>query len=145
MMVRRATPRHHYGMVRVFVFLAAMELALVVLALISSLSTDKPAVRVMPRALWVAVILVVPILGAVAWFLVGRPKPMDGGRAPRGPRGPSSPDDDPDFLRSLDTDGSKRDRELFEKWERDLGQHENGDTDQPGKNGESDPRQFGAG
>ncbi len=118
-MVIPADPRHHYGMVRVFLFLAAVELTLVVLALISCLSAERRAVRSMPRAAWIVAIVVLPLLGPVAWFLAGRPRPGDGGPA-RPPRRPTSPDDDPDFLRSLNADDSRRDRELFENWERDL-------------------------
>jgi Phospholipase_D-nuclease N-terminal len=51
-------------MVRLFVFLAAVQLVLLVLALISALSADR--VRTIPRALWVLVILLIPLLGPVA-------------------------------------------------------------------------------
>jgi Phospholipase_D-nuclease N-terminal len=119
-MVVRAEARHYCPMVRVFLFLAAVELALVVLALISCLSAERSRIRAMPRALWVVVILVLPIAGPVLWFLAGRPGGMEpaGARRPR-PR-PSSPDDDPEFLRKLDANRSSRDRELFERWEQDL-------------------------
>jgi hypothetical protein len=33
---------------------------------------------------------------------------------------PSSPDDDAEFLRKVDTEQSRRDRELLAQWERDL-------------------------
>ena len=107
-------------MVRVFVFLAAVQLVLLVLALISSLSADR--VRNMPRALWVLAILVVPLIGPVSYFLWGRPVAPPHERSPirrPGPR-PSSPDDDPEFLRSVDSEQSRRDRELLAQWERDL-------------------------
>jgi hypothetical protein len=104
-------------MVRLFVILAAVQLVLLVLALISCLSADR--VRAMPRALWVLVILLIPLLGPIAWYLFGRPlpPPVEGGRARRGP---SSPDDDPDFLRSIRIEQTRRDRELLDRWEREL-------------------------
>jgi hypothetical protein len=107
-------------MVRVFVFLAAVQLVLLVLALISSLSADR--VRNMPRALWVLVILLVPLIGPVSYFLWGRPVAPPHERSPIRRRGrrPSSPDDDPEFLRSVDSEQSRRDRELLAQWERDL-------------------------
>ena len=107
-------------MVRMFVFLAAVQLVLLVLALIGSLSADR--VRNMPRALWVLVILFVPLIGPLAYFLWGRPlPPPQEGRPVRRPSPrPSAPDDDPDFLRSVDTEQSRRDRELLAQWERDL-------------------------
>ncbi|GGQ38499.1 PLDc N-terminal domain-containing protein [Couchioplanes azureus] len=107
-------------MVRLFVFLAAVQLVLLVLALIGVLSADR--VRGMPRVLWVLVILLVPLFGPLAYFLWGRPlpPPREGGPARRtGPR-PMSPDDDPDFLRSMNTEQSRRDRELLDQWEREL-------------------------
>ena len=106
-------------MVRLFVFLAAVQLVLVVLALISALSAER--VRSMPRLLWVLAILVIPLLGPIAYFLWGRPRPVRPESRPvrRHPR-PSSPDDDPDFLRSMDTEQSRRDRELLAQWEREM-------------------------
>lgn len=109
-------------MVRVFIFLTAAQLVLLVLALISCLSAER--VRRLPRAAWVLVILLVPIVGAVAYLLAGRPAPGGSGGSPARPFGPrprpSSPDDDPDFLRTLDADQARRDRELLDQWERDL-------------------------
>jgi hypothetical protein len=105
-------------MVRVFVFLAAVQLVLVVLALISVLSADR--VRTMPRALWIVVILLVPLIGPVAYALAGRPAAPTSGVRPRPAARPAAPDDDPEFLKGLDPDKSRRDRELFETWERDM-------------------------
>jgi Phospholipase_D-nuclease N-terminal len=107
-------------MVRLFVFLAAVQLVLLVLALISALSVDR--VRTMPRALWVLVILLIPLLGPVAYFGFGRPVPVRHENGPvrrTGPR-PASPDDDPDFLRSMNIEQSRRDRELLDELEREL-------------------------
>jgi Phospholipase_D-nuclease N-terminal len=107
-------------MVRLFVFLAAVQLVLLVLGLISSLSADR--VRAMPRFLWVLVILLIPLIGPAAYFVFGRPlpPPREGGPVRRSQPPPASPDDDPDFLRSMDTEQSRRDRELLDRWERDL-------------------------
>jgi hypothetical protein len=107
-------------MVRLFVFLAAVQLVLLVLGLISSLSADR--VRNMPRFLWVLAILLVPLVGPVAYSLFGRPlpPPREGGPVHRRTPRPSSPDDDPDFLRSMNVEQSRRDRELLDQWERDL-------------------------
>jgi hypothetical protein len=107
-------------MVRLFVFLAAVQLVLLVLALISALSA--PRVRNAPRAVWVLVILLIPLLGPGAYFLWGRPvePPREKGPVLRSKPRPASPDDDADFLRSVDTEQSRRDRELLAQWERDL-------------------------
>jgi phospholipase D-like protein len=112
-------------MVRLFVFLAAAELVLLVLALISALSVDQ--VRNLPRFLWVLVIFVIPLLGPIAYFLAGRPSaaPREGTPRRSAPP-PASPDDDPDFLGRVDTEQSRRDRELLAQWEREL---QNGDDE----------------
>ena len=116
----RTGTRHHWLMVRLFVFLAAVQLVLLVLALISALSVDR--VRTLPRALWVLVILLIPLLGPVAYFVFGRPvpPPREGGPVRRTAPRPSSPDDDPEFLRSMDVEQSRRDRELLDELEREL-------------------------
>ncbi|MGX6606934.1 PLDc N-terminal domain-containing protein [Micromonosporaceae bacterium Da 78-11] len=107
-------------MVRLFIFLAAAQLVLFVLALIGCLSADR--VRALPRPLWVLVILLIPLLGPIAYFLWGRPvpPPHEGSPIRRGTPRPSSPDDDPDFLREVNSEQSRRDRELLDQWEREL-------------------------
>ena len=110
-------------MVRLFVFLAAVQLVVLVLALIGSLSADR--VRILPRALWVLVIVVVPLAGPIAYFVWGRPVPVPvaherGPARHRPPARPSSPDDDPDFLRSMNTEQARRDRETLAQWEREM-------------------------
>jgi Phospholipase_D-nuclease N-terminal len=107
-------------MVRLFVFLAAVQLVLLVLALISALSVDR--VRTIPRVVWVLVILLIPLLGPVAYFLFGRPLPVprEGGPVRRTAPRPASPDDDPEFLRSMNIEQSRRDRELLDELEREL-------------------------
>ena len=86
-------------MVRVFVLLAAVQLVLVVLALISCPVRRTGALRAAWRCgCWS--ILLVPLIGAVAYLVAGRP--VTGGRRPgRQPLrpGPPAPDDDPEFLR----------------------------------------------
>ncbi|MEU4242012.1 PLDc N-terminal domain-containing protein [Actinoplanes sp. NPDC026619] len=115
-------------MVRVFIFLAALQLILFVLALISALSVER--VRNAPRALWVLIIILIPLLGPLAYFLWGRPvaAPREGGPpAHRGSSRPSSPDDDPDFLRKMNSEQSRRDREALDRWEREF--KKNGDDE----------------
>ncbi|MFT4216653.1 MAG: PLDc N-terminal domain-containing protein [Micropruina sp.] len=69
---------------------------LVVYCLVEVAQADPDRVRQLPRWLWVAVIILLPGLGAIAWLLVGRPV-----RREPPPRRPRAPDDDPDFLRGL--------------------------------------------
>ena len=89
-------------MVRVLAWL--LVLALTVYAVVDCVQTEERRIRVLPKALWVLVILVLPLVGPIAWLIAGRPDqtgtPRLGGRSRRdGP--PRGPDDDPDFLRRL--------------------------------------------
>ncbi|MGI5145002.1 PLD nuclease N-terminal domain-containing protein [Plantactinospora sp. CA-294935] len=117
-------------MVRLYALLAIGQLILAVVALISCLSAENDEIRALPRFAWVLIILFFPLVGSIAWFVAGRPvspeRPAAGGRPAGGPdrRPPLAPDDDPEFLRSLDEERSKRDRELLDSWERDLRRRE---------------------
>ncbi len=69
---------------------------LVVYCLVEVAQADPDRVRVLPRWLWVALIILLPGLGAIAWLIAGRPQRHQPPRKP-----PRAPDDDPDFLRGL--------------------------------------------
>jgi len=81
------------------VALVLVAVAATVAGLVECAQTRNP--RLMPRWAWLVVILLVPVVGPVAWFLLGRQ------RAARR-RGPSAPDDDPRFLRELDDEVWRR-------------------------------------
>lgn len=73
---------------------------LVVYALVDCLRARGSEVRGVPKALWVALIVLLPAIGALAWLLAGREK---GPAAPPTRRGrPVAPDDDPEFLWRLE-------------------------------------------
>jgi hypothetical protein len=125
-------------MARLSIVLFIAEVVLAVLALISCLSAEDEEIRALPRLVWVLIILLLPLVGAIAWFLAGRPRAaVPGGGSPGIPdvspgprlgptfgerRRPVGPDDSPDFLRSLDDGkaGRERDRDLFDEWEQEL-------------------------
>jgi len=90
-------------MVRVYIVVGLGIVALSIYAAIDALMTDKRRTRGLPKALWVLVILVLPVIGAVLWLTLGKD---------RGKRKPvmrqTAPDDDPDFLRRL---GSEKEQE----------------------------------
>jgi hypothetical protein len=73
-------------------------LAVTVFALVDAIMT--PRQQVTRKGWWVAGIVLLPVLGPLAWLVVGRRSrrlPGDTG----GGRPPVAPDDDPDFLRGL--------------------------------------------
>lgn len=124
---------------RLIPLLFLADVALVAVALIGCLSAEEDEIRSLPRIGWIFVILFFPVVGPVAWFAAGRPEPVatriDPPRSATGPadppgergrqqRRPLAPDDDPEFLRSLDSEQAKRDRELLQQWEDDLRRRE---------------------
>jgi Phospholipase_D-nuclease N-terminal len=115
-------------MFRVVALLSLASVLVAAVALISCLSVeDKRQIRAMPRFAWVMAILLVPLVGAIAWFVFGRPlptgAPRPGWRPSGGPLEPPrrrAPDDDPEFLRSLDDYTlSKEDEERLRRWGED--------------------------
>ncbi len=105
--------------------LPVLALALMIYSLLDCARTpeeDMPAR--MPKFLWIVLIAILPPVGPIAWIIVSRVKAAEerGGyveptvwssregttfHRPERPR-PMAPDDDPDFLRSLDSDLRRR-------------------------------------
>jgi len=56
--------------------------------------SDSEQVRGLPKTLWLVIVILVPLVGMIAWWAFGRP--VEGHLPP-----PIAPDDDPDFLRKL--------------------------------------------
>jgi hypothetical protein len=92
-------------MVRLYLILGVAAVALDIFAAIDCAMTDGRRVRGIPKPLWILVILVLPIIGAVLWLTLG--KDRSGGRAQ--PR-QLAPDDDPAFLRQLAHDKEQEER-----------------------------------
>ena len=100
-------------MLRVLPFV--LVIGLYVYALIDLATARSTEIRVLPRLVWLLVIIVIPVLGVIAWLAFGRPLPvrdgprisdlLSGRERPKGTdyrAGPVALDDDPDFLRGLD-------------------------------------------
>lgn len=99
---------------------ALIEICLVIYCLIDCAQARPERIRNLPRWAWIIMIVLLPILGSIAWLIAGRPN-MDDFVADA-PAGPKGPDDDPDFLRQLRSDTDQRRR--LESWEDDLRRRE---------------------
>jgi hypothetical protein len=118
---------------RFYLLFFGLEILLVVLALISCLSADEGELRALPRIVWVIVILLFPIVGSIAYFVAGRPvtsqarsgqwRPGSGFPEAQRPR-QVAPDDDPEFLRKIESQRKAEDADLLRKWEEDLKRRE---------------------
>ena len=93
--------------------LGLIELCLVIYCVLNVITTPEGEVRNLPKLLWLLLVVVIPIVGGIAWLVAGRSQgparsmPYKGNRgAPPGYDRPGqatalSPDDDAAFLRSL--------------------------------------------
>ena len=93
--------------------LALVEVVLLVYCVLNIITTPEGEVRNLPKLLWLVLVVVLPLVGGIAWLVAGRPQgparslPYKGnaGVPPRRDRAAraqaSSPDDDEAFLRSL--------------------------------------------
>lgn len=80
---------------RLLVF-GVVALVLDVFAIVDLVLIDHSRVRAFPKVVWIVIIVAVPFVGALLWFVVGR----SWGRSRPEPR-VVAPDDDPAFLRNL--------------------------------------------
>jgi hypothetical protein len=83
-------------MARLLVVLAFALVAVDVFAVVDVILIDRRRVRALPKALWVLVIVLLPVIGVVLWFMLGKARSGSAGRTRT-----VAPDDDPDFLRSM--------------------------------------------
>ncbi len=91
---------------------AVLSFALTVYCLIDAFQTDEADMRNLPKVAWIVLVLLVPVIGPVAWLLAGRPtrnstpsksqrQRWEDQQRNRDRRRPRGPDDDPDFLKDL--------------------------------------------
>jgi hypothetical protein len=113
-----------------------VAVVLAVYALIDCLQTDPADVRGPRRAIWVAMIVLLPVIGPVAW-LVTRFRQRRRRQPPRTAPRPLAPDDNPDFLREI-RDVDAEHEKLLEQWEADLRRREEEQRHRP--EGDDDPR-----
>ncbi|MFB9377439.1 PLDc N-terminal domain-containing protein [Kineococcus gynurae] len=79
-----------------------IAVALTVYSLVSAVQAEDGQVRTLPRPLWILLILLLPVIGPIAYLMKGRPLPPGPRAAGFGGRpAPRGPDDDEDFLRKL--------------------------------------------
>ena len=109
-------------MIRVLVPLVLT--GLLVFAVVDILVIDGGRVRGLPKYGWIGVVILLPLIGPLLWFLVGRERLeershgryADAPAAPAAPSGPGrrfgpiAPDDDPDFLGRISREQQQEER-----------------------------------
>lgn len=75
-------------------------LMLMIYCVVDVAQSRSDEVRIAPRWLWAAAVILLPLVGSLAWLIWGRPNALSIAEA-EADRNPPAPDDDPDFLRRL--------------------------------------------
>lgn len=91
-------------MVRLLIGLAVAAVVFIVYSVVDCATMPRDRVRGISKPSWIIAILLLPVIGAALWFIIGRV------RAPKAPPRGKAPDDDPDFLRKLDRDRAQTKR-----------------------------------
>jgi membrane-associated phospholipid phosphatase len=85
--------------------LGLVTLGLWIFCVIDAITTPPDKVRNLPKVVWVLVVILFLLPGAIVWLIAGRPRPasrIGGGTARPATRSrPTNPDDDEEFLASL--------------------------------------------
>ena len=92
-------------MSRLLVIVPFVVLALDVFAMVDVILMDRRRVRAVPKFVWIILILLVPVVGALLWFFVG--KERAGGISQLRT---IAPDDDPSFLKKIRRDEEQDER-----------------------------------
>ena len=106
-------------MIRVLVPLVLT--GLLVFAIVDIIVIDSGRVRGLPKFAWIGIAVLLPLIGPLLWFLIGRERLeqrshghyADAAGVPTRPGrrfGPIAPDDDPDFLGRLSREQQQEER-----------------------------------
>ena len=97
-------------MIRAILIIGVIALAVgvIIYSLIDCARSDARDIRGLRRGPWLAIILLLPVIGGILWLTLGRPRYASPGSVPTRGKGP---DDDPEFLRQLDRQRRQAERE----------------------------------
>ena len=122
-------------------------IGLEIFALIDCIQTSEDEARNLPKLAWIILIVIAPLVGAIAWLFAGRPRATAAegaqptrssspaaGRSAR----PLGPDDDPDFLDQLRRQDAEQER-MLKQWEEDLRRRDEQDLHDESGNGDGSP------
>ncbi|MBN9605388.1 MAG: PLDc_N domain-containing protein [Actinomycetales bacterium] len=99
-------------------------IAIMIFTIVDIVLIDRGRVRAMPKVAWIALAVLLSVIGSILWFALGRVRldqigaggsfgaPGSGGAGRPAPRrrGPVAPDDDPEFLARVRREQEQRDR-----------------------------------
>lgn len=104
-----------------------VALVLAVYSVVDVLQSERRFLRPLGRLGWLAVVLLVPVLGPLGWILTARARTAAAGSGPAAAPPPRvlAPEDDPEFLQQLREVDSTHEK-MLEQWEDDLRRREQG-------------------
>jgi hypothetical protein len=94
-------------MARLFIIIPLVAAAMLIFAVIDLIRIENERVRALPKTLWVVIVILLPIIGPILWFIIGRERY---GRVRPAAHRPVAPDDDPAFLGGLGRDHAQEER-----------------------------------
>ncbi|MHA7984173.1 PLD nuclease N-terminal domain-containing protein [Rathayibacter sp. CAU 1779] len=100
-------------MIRVWLVVGVIAALFYIFSIVDCALAERERVRGLPKAAWIPIVIVFPLIGGILWFLIGRPR-----RGTASGRRIVAPDDDPDFLRKVERD--RRDQERIRRLEQEL-------------------------
>lgn len=80
-------------MVRFIIIGAVIAVAFTLYSLVDAAMTDHSRARGVSKPVWIVIIVLLPVIGAVLWLMIGKGSPSTGPGAPNH----LAPDDDPRF------------------------------------------------
>jgi hypothetical protein len=92
-------------MPRLAVILVFVVVAIDIFAIVDLSLTEPRRVRALNKFLWVLIIILLPVIGAVLWVTLGKDRSDRNGQ-----RRVIAPDDDPSFLRNIRRDEEQDER-----------------------------------
>jgi hypothetical protein len=113
-------------------------LAVWVFAIFDVIKTERELCRNLPKELWLFLVIILPDIGAIAWFIMGRPinarfRPgstesrQPGSLWRLDPRGSIGPEDSPEFMKSAEERRLRAWEEELRRREEELRRRERGD------------------
>jgi hypothetical protein len=96
-----------------------LSLALMIYAVFDVIATQEGLQRNLPKVVWLLIVIFVPLIGPIAWLLLGRPERAGDTNYRKPQPRPLGPDDSPDFLATIDPETDR-----LRRWEEDLKRRE---------------------
>jgi Phospholipase_D-nuclease N-terminal len=114
---------------------ALLEIGLLIFCVIDIIQSRADEIRGLSKGFWLILVIILPIVGGIAWLVAGRPTQVAAGsgwrpgagfpesQRPQRARPPMGPDDDADFLREMRSVNTEQE-ETLKRWEEDLRRRE---------------------